>query len=152
MAKITEFVKGFTSEEIDNVTRIGDRYYQIRQELLEYRKKITENPFSIGIFLGEDKKDFKPSLELLDMLAKKSDKKIQVNDKSEWLFLCGRDVFEQGFLNTENLNKFKEGSLLLVQNKNDENLGLGKIGIRNDKLFIKNIIDRGSFLRRERQK
>jgi ribosome biogenesis protein Nip4 len=152
MNKITEFVKGFSDEEIKNVTRIGDRYYQIRQDLLDYRDRIAENPFSAGVFLGEQKKDFKPSLALLEMLAKNSEKKIVVNEKTEWLFLCGRDVFESGILANGLIPRQPSGSLVLVQNKNDENLGLGRFETKDNKIMIKNLLDRGSFLRRERQK
>ncbi|MEM4259873.1 MAG: hypothetical protein QXG00_01405 [Candidatus Woesearchaeota archaeon] len=152
MNKITAFVKIFTNDEIKSISKIGGRYYLVSQELLDFRNKISENPFNIGVFLGEEKKDFKPSLALLEILARKTHKKISVNEKSEWLFLCGRDIFEEGLINADNIKKFEEGSFVLVQNKNDENLGMGRIEIKNAQTVIKNIIDRGNFLRREKQK
>ena len=40
--------------------------------------------------------------------------------------------------------------VFLVQNSKDENLGLGKKVKQKKQFFVKNIIDKGNFLRRER--
>jgi len=57
------------------------------------------------------------------------------------MFLCGRDAFADNIVKA-NVNS----GLVLVQNEKDENLGLG---ILNEK-GIRNILDRGDFLRREK--
>ncbi len=123
--------------KIDSV-KYGKKHYLVDDSL-----DVDLIPKSIGVFLGEESKEFKPSLALLELIAKKSDRKIFIDDKAEWLFLCGRSIKKANV---------SEG-LLLVQNLRDENLGLGKV-VNNlkikDKVVVKNVIDRGDFLRRER--
>ena len=82
------------------------------------------------------------------MVAKKTDRKIFVNRKTAWLFLCGRDIFGRGIVKSN----VKKG-LALVQNEADENLGYGEIIAdlgNKDKVVAKNLFDRGNFLRREK--
>ena len=129
--------------KIDSV-KYGKKHYLVDDSL-----DVDLIPKSIGVFLGEESKEFKPSLALLELIAKKSDRKIFIDDKAEWLFLCGRDLFGKSIKKAN----VSEG-LLLVQNLRDENLGLGKV-VNNlkikDKVVVKNVIDRGDFLRRERR-
>ena len=68
---------------------------------------------SIGLFLGEEKnKKFISSLALLELLSKESDKKIYLDEKGEWLFVCGRDIFAESISKAD----FKDKGLVLVQN------------------------------------
>ena len=81
------------------------------------------------------------------MLSKDSKKKLYVNKKAEWLFLCGRDLFGSSIKRSD----VKKG-LVLVQNEKDENLGYGKITLplsNKDRIVVKNILDRGYYLRKE---
>jgi len=142
---ITEFIKQFTEKEYDNIMNIRKKYFRVEPSLLKIRDKINDEPFSIGIPMGEErKKAFHPSVALLEMLAKDSDRKAVIDYKAEWLFVCGRDIFTKA---VEKCSKKK--GLVLVQNLKDENLGYGSLS--NDKnIAIKNILDRGDFLRREK--
>jgi ribosome biogenesis protein Nip4 len=148
MKELKDFISKFTKEKFD-IIEIKKRFFIASKEQIEMMEKIKEKegivPESMGVFLGEiTKKKFKPSLALLDLLAKHSDRKIFVDDKAEWLFLCKKDVFNESVTKCD----VKTG-LVLVQNKNDENLGYGKI-VRKGKVFVQNLMDRGDFLRRER--
>jgi ribosome biogenesis protein Nip4 len=70
-----------------------------------------------------------------------------VDDKAEWLFLCGRDVFGKSVVKA-NVNS----GIALVVNSKKEVLGYGKITgeLKNkERVFVKNILDRGDYLRRE---
>ncbi|MBW3014680.1 hypothetical protein KY335_05580 [Candidatus Woesearchaeota archaeon] len=140
---IHKFISQFCDRKFDTV-KIRRNYYLADKSLLDIRDKIKKNmnlePESAGVFLGTEKKDFTPSFALLELLSKHSKKKAFVDDKTEWLFLCGRDIFKESVKKCS----AKEG-LVLVQNKHDENLGLGKIVDKKD-LFIKNISNRGKFL------
>ena len=141
MKPLNEFIEKFTEEKPENVVKKGREYYIVPPELQKIADGIDRNCFSIGIPLGEFKKNFKPSLSLLDWISKRTEKKVFINKKTEWLFLCGRDVF------TENIIKInvKKGKVL-VQNEKDENIGLGTL---NDS-GVRHIMDRGDFLRREK--
>ncbi len=140
---INEFINKFTTENLGNIIKIGRGYYLVDSSLLKIKDKIGKDVFSIGVFLGEVKsKKFIPSIQLIDLLSTKSNKKIVVNNKAEWLFLCGRDVFKQSIIS----GSLKTGKEYFVTNSKNENLGLGKF----DGKVVKNLIDKGQYLRIER--
>ncbi|RJQ18221.1 hypothetical protein C4573_00680 [Candidatus Woesearchaeota archaeon] len=143
MEKIKTFVKQFCEFDIP-ARRIGRRYYLVSDELWNLKDTIKRDIFSLGTFLGENKDKFYPSLALLEIIAKKTDKKVMLNEKASWLFLCKREVF------VENLIEGKEQTgLVLVQNERNENLGYGVMKRVRQKLLLKPVLDRGDFLRRE---
>jgi ribosome biogenesis protein Nip4 len=146
MSSVNKFVKQFTGKEYLEATRIGRKYFEAKEELLNIKEKMMLQPHSIGLPLGEDtKKGFRPSLYLLERLSLDTSQKIFVNDKAEWLFLCGRDILSRSIVKDNS-----ENEMCLVQNERDENLGLGKKIVKGKNVTIKNIFDRGDFLRREK--
>ena len=148
---ISDFIRNFIDRNIGNITKIRNKYYLADKELLELKQKIKHEPEYIGLFLGEEMKNgFKPSPALIDEIAKISGRKVFVNDKGEWLFLCGRDIFGKS-ITKANAN----GGFVLVQSMKDENLGYGKIvgNITNkERIVVKNLLDKGEYLRREMTK
>jgi len=84
-----EFIQKFTDEELGKIIKIHKSYYLVSEELNEIMAKINEEPQAAGVYLGEDEK---PSLALLEILSKRSDRKIFIGEKGEFLFLCGRDL------------------------------------------------------------
>lgn len=140
------FVRRFTDEKI-NYAKKGKNYFLVNPELAEKEKNIPDK-VSSGIILGtsEEREGFKPSIYLLEWLSPKTRNKVFVNDKAEWLFLCGRDVLPESIA-----KDISSKDIFLVQNSRDENLGLGKKVRKGKSYFIKNILDRGDFLRRERR-
>lgn len=146
---IEKFIENFTEKKIENIVKIKYKYYLLENEAKNVFEKIPLDAEFVGTFLGEEKRGvFYPSLALLDILSKVSDKKIFVEEKAAWLFLCGRDIMGRGVIKS-NVNM----GLVLVQNRNDQNLGYGKISghvhKRNDEIVVKTILDRGDYLRRE---
>ncbi len=143
---LNQFVSEFTSEIIPH-TVLGRIFVQIPPELEEYQKKISYDLVSGGLFLGEKRKEFTPGAPLLDILSKKTNRKIFVNEKTAWLFLCGRDVFGDGIIKAN-----VTSGTVLIQNEKDENLGYGIIVDdlqKKNKVVIQNKFDKGNFLRRE---
>ncbi len=101
-------------------------------------RKIGE-VYIAGLYIGEIKrKKFIPSLELAYILKKYTKKKIYVNDKSEQLFLYGRDVFKEGII------KGRVKGKCLVLNRFGDVLGIGD----SNNNIVKNIADRGLYLRK----
>lgn len=134
------------------VLRKENRYYLINDNL---KLLIRQDFFHAGTYLGKVKDGkFFPSFNLLRMLAEKRANKIIVDKKTEWLFICRRDIFKQGI--TKVSNSTKEGDYTLILNKYGECLGFGKIlhTLKEEKegVAIKNISDIGDFLRREKQR
>jgi len=129
------------------IVKKKNRYFLLGTSL----KKVTlEDFFYAGTYLGKIKNGkFFPGFELLRMMSEKRANKVVVNKKTEWLFICGRDVFKRGIVNAIGLGR--KGDHVLVLNGYGECLGFGRVISDLDKegAFIKNISDIGDFLRRE---
>jgi len=141
-----KFTKQFTDTEILDVRRVGRNFYQAEERLWEIKNGINRDIYSLGLHLGEEKMGFSPSPAFVDMISRFPDtqsKKVFINKKAEWLFLCGRNVLSDSIVG--NPNNLSEG-LVLVQNEKDENLGYGLFK-REDTLIIKHILDKGRYLR-----
>ena len=106
-----------------------------------------------GTYLGKiEGGKFHPSFPLLFMIADNAKNKVVVDDKAAWLFVCGRDIFKEGVLEAEGSRH--KGAYTLILNRYGECLGFGIMAKDLDKakkgVVIKNILDVGDFLRRER--
>ncbi len=143
MIEVDDFTKKFTKDRISNVVQVNRNFFQANEDLMSFKSKIKQEPFALGTYLGSGK-PFHPSVALLDWLDKRTENYAIVDKKSAWLFLCGRDIFADSVLK-QNVNN---GKLVLVKNESDEVLGLGELTGR--KVAIKNLLDRGDFLRREK--
>lgn len=153
---IKRFVRLFGAEPFLNtrfIVKQGNRYFLLNRKL----KNLTKNYrgwIHAGTYLGKVKGEaFQPSFLLLSMIAQKAKNRIFVDDKSAWLFACGRDIFKEGILKIEGSQK--KGDYTLIFNRHGECLGYGVIVKNLNKLksglAVKNILDIGDFLRRERQ-
>lgn len=144
---IEEFSLNVAGYEYKSYKKIGDKFYKVNKELLD---KAKIEPDSIGIYLGKiNKGKFLPSIEFIDILSKRSRRKLTINDdKTEWLYLCGRDIFGKSISKYTVKNGFA-----FVFNGRNENLGYGKF-IENinkkEKAVFKNLLDKGAYLRIER--
>ena len=152
MSTFEEFVNIFTENKIDYVRKIGRNYYFVENDLWELKESINKDVFSVGIFLGEEKDRFEPNPAILDIISKFPDsekRKIFVNKKAEWLFLCGRNILSDSI--SKNPYRVNSG-LVLVQNENNENLGFGYFKQEGPALILRNILDKGHYLRIEDKK
>ncbi|GIU69282.1 MAG: hypothetical protein KatS3mg002_0518 [Candidatus Woesearchaeota archaeon] len=136
-----------------NIIRIGKNYYYADEKLIELRSQVKKDVFSVGIYLGsESGKDFYPSPAFIDILSKLdgSDKrKIFVDKKISGLFLYGRNILIDSISkNPYNINS----GYVFVQNEEDENLGYGVFQKQGMQIVIKNLLDKGVYLRKESKK
>ena len=129
------------------------RFYLLSKTLKE---TISKDFFYAGTYLGKTKQGvFFPSFNLLALIAKnKEANKVMADEKSEWLFIVGRDLFRRGILKVSGSKK--RGAYALVVNQHDECLGFGRMLINLDEngkkqVAVRNISDIGDFLRRERR-
>ncbi|NLE04554.1 MAG: hypothetical protein GX638_07115 [Crenarchaeota archaeon] len=117
------------------------------------RKMLHKDFFYAGLYLGKIKDDvFFPSFGLLKMIADIAENKVVLDRKGAWLFICGRDVFKKSIIRV--CGDSQLGNLTLVVNEFGECLGFGQI-IENlancgAVVVVKNLVDVGDFLRRER--
>ena len=155
MKELKEFVAQFRASiplDESHIVRNRNRYYLLPKKL---KQQAPQGFFYAGAYLGAVKgSSFFPSFLLLSMVAERKAKKLVVDKKTSWLFICGRDIFKQGILKGDNL---KKGEYALVLNERNECLGFGKImrDLREEsdttKVAVKNILDIGDFLRREKR-
>jgi ribosome biogenesis protein Nip4 len=154
MKLINDFISRFHASIIFNeslIVKKENRYFLLNEDL---RSLVTENFFYAGTYLGKIKDgNFFPSFSLLKMIAEREANKIIVNDKTAWLFICGRDIFKQGILKTDGSKR--KGDYTLILNQHQECLGFGKIlnSLEEERkgVAVKNISDIGDFLQREKQ-
>jgi len=150
---ISEFANQFgTSFRADerSLVKKENRYFLLNENV---KKLTSEDFFYAGTFLGKTRRGkFLPSFSLLAMLAEREANKIVVDKKTEWLFICGRDIFKRGI--TKTTGSKRKGAYVLILNQYDECLGFGKIVSDLNKeaqgVAVKNVLDIGDFLRRER--
>lgn len=155
MNVISDFIGKFNARiSLDQnlVVEKNDRYFLLNKNL---KRLITKDFFYAGTYLGKTKDGtFFPSFNLLVMIAQTDAKKITVDYKTEWLFICGRDVFKEGIKSMTKPSG--KGDYTLILNECGDCLGFGRIlhsaGEKEDKnkVAVKNIADIGDFLRRER--
>lgn len=130
-----------------NIVLKGKKEYLVPGTVQALADKIPLEPFSLGVPLGEvSDKGFKATFALLDLL-KETKNHIIISDEAEWFFTCGRDVFMDKIVSEGELNP-----PFLVMNEHKEVLGLGRKEKDGKKEIIKNLFDRGDFLRREQKK
>jgi ribosome biogenesis protein Nip4 len=155
MKAINDFVAQFrASINLDEslIVKKKNRYYLLNEHL---KHQSHQDFFYIGVYLGKLKgASFFPSFLLLAMIAESKANKVVVDKKTAWLFICGRDIFKQGILK---VNGSRKGDYTLILNEHNECLGFGKImcNLREEsdanKVAVKNILDIGDFLRREKR-
>jgi ribosome biogenesis protein Nip4 len=109
--------------------------------------------FYAGSYLGKVKKGkFFPSFILLAILASGRANKVIVKEKAAWLFVCGRDILNEGI--KEVRGSRRKGDFTLVLNVFEECLGFGRIvhdlNSTEAGVAVQNVSDLGDFLRRER--
>jgi ribosome biogenesis protein Nip4 len=154
MKPINDFMSRFNSSiSLDErfIVKKENRYFLLNENL---KTLIMENFFYAGIYLGKIKNGkFFPSFSLLRIVAERRANKVIVDNKTAWLFVCGRDVFKRGIVKA--VGSKRKGDYTLVLNEHGECLGFGRIlcnlGEEKDNVAIKNISDIGDFLRREKQ-
>jgi ribosome biogenesis protein Nip4 len=149
---IDDFVSLFgASVSLDEslVVKKRNRYFLLSASL---KKLALKDFFYAGTYLGKVKNGrFFPGFDLLRMMAEKKANEVVVNKKTEWLFICGRDVFKRGIVKV--IGPARKGDHVLVLNYYGECLGFGRVvsdlGTEENSVAIKNISDIGDFLRRE---
>lgn len=150
MKELNIFLKDIGSSkkfEVKDVMKVNIKRFFVSDKLKKYvfnREKIIYG----GEYLGDEKQNgFIPSFNLLDKIALEKVNKIYLDKKAAWLFVCGRDIFEKNILKVE--GEFSEEELFLVMFE-DYCLGYGEVDLFQGKKILKNKVDRGDFLRREK--
>ncbi|MFP4524462.1 MAG: hypothetical protein ACLFO2_04100 [Candidatus Woesearchaeota archaeon] len=142
--QLQQFVEPFGIRLPAGVITQGKKAYLVPERVKKVAEQIDKEPFSLGLPLGEaTNKRFRASFGLLDLL-KDSKNKVVIKDDAVWLFTCGRDVFSKKVHSEDEPKK-----TFLVCDRRGDVLGLGT---KDKGGMVKNILDRGDFLRREEKR
>ena len=149
-----DFLKKFNAEnliDMQKVMKIEREFYLVPDYLKKQINKIKKQPVFAGSYIGKQKKEFNPSIYLLELLAKEA-LTVTVNKDGAWLFICKRDLWGKSIVDSK--GEISIGSLVFVLNENKEVLGYGEVvaELTAKKLCIRNLFDIGDLIRRERKK
>ncbi len=150
MLELKTFLKNFNAEdllEMSNVVQLKEFYFTLNRQ---QRTILATKPVFIGYCLGKKKgNSFCPSVSLLDYISLRNVKKIIVDEKTEWLFICGRDIFNI----QQALGSPQEKDNVLVLNRFKECIGIAQYTATPSKRNpVRHIYDIGDYLRRERKR
>lgn len=150
LRKFLEGVGSALTVDEERLLRINNKRFTVGANLDAFIFR-WDNLVYAGKLLGKDRKLFHPSPTLLQELASEQGplNRVHVDRETGWLFVCGRDVFEESILRKE--GAFEEGVLSLVM-LDGSCLGYGRVEGFQGKRILKNVFDIGDFLRRERWK
>ncbi len=143
------FVKQFT-EYVVKYVKINNYFFLEDKNLDTFT--LSQEVTLKGLYLGKEQKHvFIPSCNLLDIIAQHSNEKIIVNDLGELDFLYGNHLRKRHVSSIQ--GSLTPGTVKLVQNKYDENLGYGiYLGERKESTkILTHCIDRGIFIKRDKQ-
>ncbi|MFP4118656.1 MAG: hypothetical protein ACLFTH_01220 [Candidatus Woesearchaeota archaeon] len=150
--KLHSFIERFTSQipfEPDMVIKEQGAYFEVPERIRDLVARVRERPSNQGLFLGREKDGiFRAGTALLERIAPITNRKVVLNSKASWLFVCGRDVFEKNILPQST----DATGLVLVLDEDEEVLGLAKADKKKGMLTYTNITDIGQRLRREWKK
>jgi ribosome biogenesis protein Nip4 len=153
MKPLRVFASRFGAEMVldsSSIVEKSHRYYILTPMIHKFAPK---DFYYAGLYLGKSNNSvFFPSFNFLNILTKTAKNQVVVNSKAAWLYVCGRDVFRKGI--TRIMGSKQKGSFTLVLNQFGECLGFGvTTGFKNDspnEVAVRNLLDVGDFLRRER--
>ena len=114
------------------------------------------HPYSLGIVIGELRKQFIPSIAGADLFArfgKRNKFYIVVSEKAEKLVLYGRDIMGESIL--EASDTLGENELVILLNTSYEAIAIGRTRfsgsslLQNGRVTVTNLADAGYYLREE---
>ncbi len=113
-----------------------------------------KQPLYAGLLIGELGKQFLPSIQMSQIIAKegKNFPSIKVNSKGETMVAYGRDVFGDSIIEQ---NTHRENELVIILNQRDEAIGIGRTRNKSKyitdkgKVAVTTIADIGQYLREE---
>jgi ribosome biogenesis protein Nip4 len=128
------------------VLMIDSKRFTLNQEL-ERQQFSKKSLVYAGTYLGWNRRLFEPGSPLLQMLAaEENTRKIHLDRDAAWLFVCGRDIFEENIKRVDSVLELGRHYLVMFD---DRCIGYGRYETSADIRVIRNLFDLGDFLRRE---
>ncbi len=149
--------KGLMIQKDDKKKVVVVVVYLVTDRIKELMMRIhMMQPFSLGLAIGELKKQFLPSMAGADLFARYGERNkfyIVVGEKAENLVLYGRDIMGESIV--EASDALGENDLVIVLNTASEAIAVGRTRFAGKSLFqsgrvtVTTIADAGYYLREE---
>jgi ribosome biogenesis protein Nip4 len=137
-----------TSYDEETLLKINTKRFSVGEELGNFMLDRRQLVYA-GRYLGKTRREFLPSSILLDELSRVEGlNRIHVDADIAWLFVCGRDIFGENVRSAE--GEFADGNAFLVM-FGGSCLGYGVVEPFEGRLILRNVLDIGDFLRREKK-
>ena len=150
MRSLNEFLTAIGAEhgyDEEKLLKINTKRFSVGEELGNFVLDRRQLVYA-GRYLGKTKREFLPSSILLEKLSRVEGlNRIHVDAETAWLFVCGRDIFGENVRRVE--GEFADGNAFLVM-FGGSCLGYGVVEPSERRLILRNVLDIGDFLRRER--
>jgi ribosome biogenesis protein Nip4 len=143
---LRRFLEQVGSKMDPEVLMIDSKRFILSQKLGRQRFG-RENLVYIGTYLGRNRRLFEPGSPLLQMLAaEENTRKVHLDRDAAWLFVCGRDIFEENIKRVEGVLELGGYYLVIFDGRC---IGYGHYETSAGIHVIRNLFDLGDFLRRE---
>jgi ribosome biogenesis protein Nip4 len=150
MRSLNEFLTAIGAEhgyDEEKLLKINTKRFSVGEELGNFVLDRRQLVYA-GRYLGKTKREFLPSSILLEKLSRVEGlNRVHVDAETAWLFVCGRDIFGENVRSAE--GEFADGNAFLVM-FGGSCLGYGVVEPYEGRLILRNVLDIGDFLRRER--
>lgn len=134
-------------EKYSLLLQVGKRkeVFLLPKNLQKVYDKLEKKIYMAGFYAGEIKgSDFRISVELGEKIVPHNkDRRVWVNERGEQKFLYGRNIKRRFITRQDDIPK---NAKVLVLNEKNDYLGLGIMRRSGD---IKNVLDKGWYLRRK---
>ncbi len=146
MRLLKRFLEQVGSKMDPEVLMIDSKRFTLNQEL-KRRQFSRKGLVYAGTYLGWNKRLFEPGSPILQMLAaEENTRKVHLDRDTAWLFVCGRDVFEDNIERVESVLELGGHYLVMFDGRC---IGYGRFETSAGIRVIRNLFDLGDFLRRE---
>jgi len=143
---LKRFLEQVGSNMDPEVLSIDSKRFTLNQEL-ERQQFSRRDLVYAGTYLGRNRRLFEPGSPLLQVLAAEEDtRKVHLGRDAAWLFVCGRDVFEENIRRVEGVQELGRHYLVMFDGRC---IGYGRYETSAGIRVIRNLFDLGDFLRRE---
>jgi ribosome biogenesis protein Nip4 len=147
---LQEFCAQFGCEPPKDTVKLGRRWFCDPHGIAAWAREQGWDTFSAGIYIGEERGAFKPTSALLDTFE--GAPRTVVDEKAAWLIVCGKDVLMEGVRVPSDA---PVRSMTLIADEDGHVLGCGEVRAEHNRkakhrMYVKTLLDRGEYLRRER--
>jgi ribosome biogenesis protein Nip4 len=143
---LKRFLEQVGSNMDPEVLSIDSKRFTLNKEL-ERQQFSRKSLVYAGTYLGRNRRLFEPGSPLLQMLAaEENTSKAHLDRDAAWLFVCGRDIFEENIRRVDGVLELGRHYLVMFGGRC---IGYGRYETSAGIYVIRNLFDLGDFLRRE---